>query len=368
LDDSRKDEIESFFHVNSHILNQILTCLGDSRMTWKAALYEYVNAKNQAEMKGSIEPLSSLVDDTEYIRTQQARLLQTTSILHERGAKPLRSETRLRLLGIQETEGQVIADIKLHRTFEYEIKETPYTEQRIEHERVTLYGENSKWRISGSEADFSEKNEPAEQPDFLFHAFEPTLSESYRLPSIPYMNYSILGKEETSLRAIRYDRSKAVQYAEMWWNRSNPKYVEFAVDCTSFVSQCLFAGGAPMNYTGKRGTGWWYAGKQGAAEHWSYSWAVAHSLQLYTTASRRGMRGTEVSSPQQLQPGDIISYDWDGDGRFQHSTIVTAIDVNGAPLVNAHTYNARHRYWEYRDSPAWTSRTRYAFVRIADEM
>jgi cell wall-associated NlpC family hydrolase len=95
---------------------------------------------------------------------------------------------------------------------------------------------------------------------------------------------------------------------------------------------------------------------------------VAHSLQMYTVASRKGMRGTVVSSPELLQPGDMISYDWDGDGRYQHNTIVTATDANGMPLVNAHTYNSRNRYWEYRDSPAWSSRTRYVFVRIADEM
>ncbi|MNI20512.1 putative amidase domain protein [compost metagenome] len=194
------------------------------------------------------------------------------------------------------------------------------------------------------------------------------LSEPRLSPSIPYINYSILNYGETLPRKITYDRVKAVQYAETWWNGFNPKYLEFEVDCTNFVSQCLFAGGAPMDYTGKRELGWWYAGKQGGQELWSFSWAVAHSLQIFTSTSRRGLRGVPVERPQELQPGDIISYDWDGDGRFQHNTIVTLMDANGMPLVNAHTYAARHRYWDYRDSPAWTERTRYSFIRISDEM
>lgn len=49
--------------------------------------------------------------------------------------------------------------------------------------------------------------------------------------------------------------------------------------------------------------------------------------------------------------GDVICYDWEGDGRFNHNTIVTAYDADGQPLVNAHTQNSLHRRWEYRDSP-----------------
>ena len=72
-----------------------------------------------------------------------------------------------------------------------------------------------------------------------------------------------------------------------------------------------------------------------------------------------GLTATEVDRPEQLMLGDVILYDWDGDGRFQHSTVVTAFDAGGMPLVNAHTVSSRHRYWDYRDSYAWTERTVY---------
>ena len=36
-----------------------------------------------------------------------------------------------------------------------------------------------------------------------------------------------------------------------------------------------------MNYTGKRESGWWYEGYEHGHERWSFSWAVANSLQQH---------------------------------------------------------------------------------------
>lgn len=62
--------------------------------------------------------------------------------------------------------------------------------------------------------------------------------------------------------------------------------------------------------------------------------------------------------------GDVIIYDWDGDGSYQHSTIVTAFDAGGMPLVNAHTTPSKHRYWDYRNSYAWSENTVYRFFGL----
>ena len=140
------------------------------------------------------------------------------------------------------------------------------------------------------------------------------------------------------------------------------------MNCTNYVSQCVFAGGIPMDYTGRREAGWWYKGRQNNQEQWSYSWAVAHALQHHLSQSRaHGLRAEAVPRPDMLQLGDVICYDWDGNGRFQHNTIVTAFTPSGMPLVNANTVSSRHRYWDYRDSYAWTDRTQYRFFHINDE-
>lgn len=167
---------------------------------------------------------------------------------------------------------------------------------------------------------------------------------------------------ETSCKRAVYDRHRAVQYAERWWNSYNPAYRTFDVDCTNYVSQCLFAGGAPMRGAPIRERGWWY-GK----DSWSFSWAVAHSMRWYLSGSTQGLRGEEKESPEELIPGDVICYDFSGDGRWDHNTIVVAKDAYGMPLVNAHTDNSRNRYWSYEDSSAWTPQIQYKFFRIHTE-
>lgn len=163
----------------------------------------------------------------------------------------------------------------------------------------------------------------------------------------------------------RYDRDKAVEYAEEYWNSYNPKFKHFEVNCTNYVSQCLWAGGAPMEETGDRASGWWY--RFSDDPNWSFSWAVAHSMRWYLPSSSTGLRGREVSAAKDLEPGDVICYDFNGDGRWQHTTFVVTRDAQGEPLVNAHTTNSRHRYWAYRDSHAWTENTKYKFIKIVND-
>lgn len=167
--------------------------------------------------------------------------------------------------------------------------------------------------------------------------------------------------EKEERLSYQYNRLKAVQYAERWWNTYNPAYKKFENDCTNYISQCLHAGEAPMRGYPNRGNGWWMRNN-----NWSYSWAVAHSLRLYLPNSKSGLRAREVSSPDQLLLGDVICYDFEGDGRYNHNTIVTGKDAYGMPLVNAHTYNSRMRYWAYEDSSAYTPNIKYKFFTILD--
>ncbi|WP_405081640.1 amidase domain-containing protein [Paenibacillus chitinolyticus] len=338
-------------------------------MSWKTALYDYLHARNTAETEASAGVLANVVEDERFSRETDARYHRLIESRKERGVKALRGEMRLKLQHVHEHEEGVTADVECQQQFFYEQGGRERKECIVIRERVGLIRKGSRWIIAQISARESEREKTRQSYSWLaeegIYTPEGEISSSQ-----PYLNYSILNHVGTypETRKKLYDRGKAVKYADTWWNRYNPAFIEFEVDCTSYVSQCLFAGGTPMNYTGKRGAGWWYAGKQGGRELWSYSWAVAQALQLYVPASRRGLSGTLVSSAAELRPGDFISYDWDGDGRFQHNTFVTALDASGMPLVNAHTVSSKHRYWDYKDSYAWTDKTRYAFVRVSDEM
>lgn len=169
-------------------------------------------------------------------------------------------------------------------------------------------------------------------------------------------------KRSKSREPFIYNRREAVQYAERWWNDDNPRYRQFTNNCTNYISQCLRAGGAPMVGFGNRSKGWWYTGKS-----WSYSWAVANAFRWYLSGAKSGLRGMEMQTAAELMPGDVICYDFDGDGHWQHTTIVVAKDEFNQPLVNAQTTNSRMRYWSYEDSTAWTPNIQYKFFRITDD-
>ncbi|WP_064091843.1 amidase domain-containing protein [Rossellomorea aquimaris] len=183
------------------------------------------------------------------------------------------------------------------------------------------------------------------------------------IPEEPEVKTDFIESQAIQDRGIyQYDRLKAIQYAEKWWNSYNPAYKKFENDCTNYISQCLHAGDAPMRGYPSQGKGWWMRNNS-----WSYSWTVANSLRWYIPSSSIGLRGKVVEYPEQLKLGDVICYDFQGDGRFDHTTIVTGKDGLGMPLVNAHTFNSRMRYWNYEDSTAYTPNIKYKFFTIIDD-
>ncbi|WP_281890180.1 amidase domain-containing protein [Paenibacillus sp. YYML68] len=340
-------------------------------MTWKTLLSEYVHQRNQMELNCSVEPIQPLVSDTSFLNRQTLLLARRADTQQERAFSPLKCETRLILDVIYEHTDRAVADITLKRHACGRIGSADELEEyRIERERITLQQEDGEWtigKIVSLDAEHAFRSVPVVSGIGQEVLTDMHVSGTVRSHSIPFLNRKLLrDPQDGSSARVQYNRTAAATYADLWWDRGNPAYLSFDVDCTNYVSQCLFAGGAPMNYTGKRDSGWWYQGRTGSQELWSFSWAVAHSLPMYLLGSRSGLRGEEVAEPGQLDIGDVISYDWDGSGRYQHSTIVTAKDANGMPLVNAHTVSSKHRYWSYTDSPAWTDRTRYRFVHIVD--
>jgi hypothetical protein len=159
----------------------------------------------------------------------------------------------------------------------------------------------------------------------------------------------------------KYNRIEAVKYAEAWWNGRNPAYKNFPDNCTNFVSQCLRAGQAPMTGYPTVRKGWWQQNRQ-----WSWSWAVAHSFHWYLSGAAVGLRAQQVEKPEELLLGDVIAYDFENDGRWNHTTIVVAKDAKGMPLVNAHSSDSRKRYWTYEDSNKYTPQMKYKFFHIVD--
>lgn len=72
------------------------------------------------------------------------------------------------------------------------------------------------------------------------------------------------------MKIRNYDRNLAIAYAHFWALGRNPEYYNFdpvGGDCTSFVSQCLYAGSQQMNYN--RQNGWYYINGYDKSPSWS---------------------------------------------------------------------------------------------------
>ncbi|MCM3748427.1 amidase domain-containing protein [Paenibacillus pasadenensis] len=346
---------------------------------WRGAVQRYVNGCNQAELELRDTALAGIMADADHRLRLLHRLQRLRDRYEERGILTSHCETKASIVKINEAGSEVSVVLQLHLKRHVEHQGRNYMEERIERERLWLTSDGSEgagWKLTRIEPVVGER-----RPRYGPSAADIALAENRSFGSgwgsngqnlgvpQPFLNHGVVPRVNTRSRAVKYRRELAAAYADQWWKDPNPAYEEFDVNCTNYVSQCVFAGEAPMNYTGKRESGWWYKGRSGGQELWSYSWAVSNSLQMYLSFPRSsGMRATAVESAAELSLGDVIAYDWNGDGRFQHTTIVTAFDGDGMPLVNANTVPSRHRYWDYKDSYAWTEHTRYRFFHLNDTM
>lgn len=155
---------------------------------------------------------------------------------------------------------------------------------------------------------------------------------------------------------VTYQRGRAVSYATAHWNKPNPQFANMDTlgaggDCTNFTSQCMLAGGQQMDYrsTGEE-TEWWYRHLSSEPfdgsndDKWSCTWSLPENQFRYESANQ-GQAMDLLANPafaKRLQLGDIIYYDWHGEGRFTHSAIVTRFNRNHVPYVTYRTLKPRH--------------------------
>jgi hypothetical protein len=149
-------------------------------------------------------------------------------------------------------------------------------------------------------------------------------------------------------RVNGYLRNNAVKYAIKYALKPNKAYRYFPLvndssgNCANFISQCLYAGGAPMNYN--RQNPWWYKHNSINFQNdkWSISWTVAHSLYWYLKTNHQsklyGAKGLEVRNISELQLGDLIFFENDK-GAIFHSAIVTSF-LHNQPLISHNSFEA----------------------------
>ena len=136
----------------------------------------------------------------------------------------------------------------------------------------------------------------------------------------------------------KYNRIEAVRYAKRWALSANPNYYHFegiGGDCTNYISQCLYAGGAVMNYN--KQNGWYYISSYSRAPSWTSVIALANFL-----LNNKGVGPfAHVEKIENLEVGDIIQLR-QNPTHFNHTVIITQIQGNQI-YVCAHSNDALNK-------------------------
>ena len=151
--------------------------------------------------------------------------------------------------------------------------------------------------------------------------------------------------------ASRYNRQKAVDYASEWYNDRNDEfysYGDLSGDCTNFTSQCLYAGGIPMDSD-------WYSirtekniFKRIFQKPWNwfknngyYEWDISRAWQTvsaqyeYIKENYCGGKEIIITSPDEIeaaiannliQAGDLLYFK--AGTALHHSVIITQVTNN----------------------------------------
>lgn len=136
-----------------------------------------------------------------------------------------------------------------------------------------------------------------------------------------------------------YDRAAAVAYARAWTDpvraARNPdfgRYDQYGGNCNNFTSQCLLAGGIPMDHEGDAQWKWYgeEVNVRESASGRSPSWAGVDEFYEYCLQNEGfGLVSEATDNIYLAQPGDILQFG--SLGEWEYSVIVTGIlaDENG---------------------------------------
>lgn len=144
--------------------------------------------------------------------------------------------------------------------------------------------------------------------------------------------------QSASTPNLFYNRTQAVKWALESAPHDPSRSYPWVPACTWFVSNALWQGGFPQDAT------WTSAGShnrvrqvQGSVTAWSvpdfYSYVTDQGRFNVTTVELTPGRFRSNAMPE-AEAGDLIVYDWEGDGNWDHFSLVTSIAPGQYPEVS----------------------------------
>ena len=173
-----------------------------------------------------------------------------------------------------------------------------------------------------------------------------------------------------------YNGSAAAAAADKYYNgREEPGFTGIADDCQNFVSQSLWAGRLKMvgDWPHTDDLYWWYERYVGNHNNaWTASQNFENYLSLNPNDLYEGTWGPAQArmpyTPDTVTTGDVIFYDWDGDGHIDHTAIQTGYgptrDGLNGNYIDQHTPARLHTFWSGITYNTHFRQTKYTFFHI----
>lgn len=141
-----------------------------------------------------------------------------------------------------------------------------------------------------------------------------------------------------------YDRQAALCYALQWAGERNPDWSAYDIyggNCMNYVSQCLYAGGIPMD---RSGASWyWYSDTRRTS-----SWSGVNPFLIY--AGQNTGYGLVCDTEADYYSGEIGDIILMGVDNYRHAVIISKVLTD--PWGNVMDYLICSNTGNYRDFPA----------------
>lgn len=279
-------------------------------------------------------------------------------------------------LNFEESNGDIIVNVEAKSEFHYQSAPNDVDSSKKDTYKICLTELNNEWKIKNidSETDlqYLQLDKEFEYSDMEDNTVTESEIKKYaqqRLDTVESFlkvtrNSSDNVKSEVSTRVVAekltsrsYNSTNGVKYARLYALQNNPKNLVFArasLDCTNFVSQCVWAayGGwkidtekftnVSINRTRvankERMTSSWYGAKYGKGDISNNFCGVTYFYNYVTDSKKSfgpqgkgyGKASTDKFDLSKVRVGDVIQFYLASYGNWRHSTYVSSVTKVGA--------------------------------------
>jgi len=295
----------------------------------KAFLTDYFLTKNSLLLKDSniadtTKRYFRFTNNADWSIREVKNIIEEKEVYKKSGISITKVQTKITVDSLKRVDSSnVIAKIAEVTSFttdavSEQTNENIVTEISNEHTMQLSTGANSNWIVTETTTNSNTRTMPGGIGSGSAGGRGPNQQE-------PLKNFS-------GSAAANFAIDNVHQHLFDYWEPTEPCYTFYNYlfsDCTNFISYALKAGGWIEDNV-------WYSSSLCIGS--SHAWAGADPFRLYAVSSGR-TTSVSLSAIKSLQLGDILSCDWEGDGSFDHSVMVTNRDTYGNIYLTYHSNN-----------------------------